>query len=131
LTYLIDSDKCISYLRKQRRAIDLIDSLRIDGVAISIVTYAELHDGVYGSVDPMAAEQGLLDFLADIDILPVTLTIARRFAAIRGELRRAGNLILDMDLLIAATAIEHDLTLVTGNRRHFDRIPGLTLDSAT
>jgi predicted nucleic acid-binding protein len=50
-----------------------------------------------------------------------------RFGRIRGQLRRDGNLVGDMDLLIASTAIAHDLTLVTRNRRHFERIPGLEL----
>ena len=35
----------------------------------------------------------------------------------------------DMDLLIAATAIRHDLTLLTNNRRHFERIPSLAVES--
>jgi predicted nucleic acid-binding protein len=50
-----------------------------------------------------------------------------RFAFIRGELRANGQLIGDADLLIAATALEHDLTLVTQNLHHFNRIPGLKL----
>ena len=51
----------------------------------------------------------------------------KRFARIRGRLRATGQTIGDTDILIAATAIEHDLTLVTRNRRHYDRIPDLTL----
>jgi predicted nucleic acid-binding protein len=51
----------------------------------------------------------------------------RRFARIRGGLRATGRVIGDSDILIAATAIEHRLSLVTRNRRHYDRIPGLTL----
>lgn len=50
-----------------------------------------------------------------------------RFAGIRGDLRRRGQLIPDLDLLIAATALHHDLTLLTRNVRHFDRIPELRL----
>ena len=46
-------------------------------------------------------------------------------------LRRQGQLIPDLDLLIAATALAHDLTLVTRNRHHFERIPDLRLHSPT
>ena len=53
--------------------------------------------------------------------------IACRFARVRGDLRVQGLLIPQADLFIAATALHHDLTLVTRNRRRFDRIPGLTL----
>ncbi|MFN8592295.1 MAG: hypothetical protein U0031_12620 [Thermomicrobiales bacterium] len=45
----------------------------------------------------------------------------------RAAPRSGGHLIPDMDLLIAATAIQHDLTLVTRNRRHFARAPRLRL----
>ena len=51
----------------------------------------------------------------------------RHFAEVRGRLRLEGQLITDMDLLIAATALANSLTLVTRNIRHFARIPGLEL----
>jgi predicted nucleic acid-binding protein len=50
-----------------------------------------------------------------------------RFAYLRAELRRRGQLFPDLDLLIAATALQHDLTLLTRNVRHFNRIPDLRL----
>ncbi len=50
-----------------------------------------------------------------------------RFGVIRGELQRRGEAIGDPDLLIAATALDHDLTLLTRNRKHFTRIPNLKL----
>jgi predicted nucleic acid-binding protein len=46
---------------------------------------------------------------------------------IRGDLRRVGRRLEDTDLLIAATALEHDLMLVTRNVNHFARVPGLRL----
>jgi predicted nucleic acid-binding protein len=49
------------------------------------------------------------------------------FAETRALLRRRGELIADFDLLIAATALHHDLTLLTFNLRHFERIPELRL----
>ncbi len=51
----------------------------------------------------------------------------RRFARLRGHLRQAGQLIGDPDILIAATALQHELILLTHNRKHFARIPGLNL----
>jgi len=48
-----------------------------------------------------------------------------RFAEIRSLLRRQGQLIADFDLLIAATALYYDLTLLTYNVRHFEQIPDL------
>jgi predicted nucleic acid-binding protein len=51
----------------------------------------------------------------------------RRFALIRGNLRNRGELIGDPDIMIAATGLHHNLTLVTRNVRHFERIAGLPL----
>ena len=50
-----------------------------------------------------------------------------RFGVVRGDLQRRGQTIGDPDILIAATALHHDLTLLTRNLRHFTRIPGLML----
>lgn len=49
------------------------------------------------------------------------------FGRVRNYLRRRGQLIPDFDLLIASTALQHDLTLLTRNTRHFARIPNLRL----
>ena len=57
----------------------------------------------------------------------MTTEIAERFASLRATLRRQGQPLADMDLLIAATALEHDLTLVSRNALHFARVPGLRL----
>lgn len=64
-------------------------------------------------------------FLARLALLPLDDAVMERFAFIRADLRRRGQLIPDLDLLIAATALHHDLTLLTRNVRHFDRIPEL------
>ena len=56
--------------------------------------------------------------------------ICRIFAQERGRLRADGNLIGDLDILIGCTAIRHGLTLLTNNRRHFERLRGLTIISA-
>lgn len=66
-------------------------------------------------------------FLSEVSLLPLDRAIMRRFARIRGDLRRRGQIIGDPDILIAATAIEHDLILVTRNVRDFQRIPDLKL----
>ena len=58
-------------------------------------------------------------------ILPLTEPIAVRAAAIYADLQQRGELLGDADILIAATALGHGLTLATGNVTHFGRISGL------
>jgi predicted nucleic acid-binding protein len=60
--------------------------------------------------------------LFSFPVLSVTRSVARHFARIRGDLRAKGNLILDPDLYIAATAIHHNLTLVTRNVKDYERV---------
>jgi tRNA(fMet)-specific endonuclease VapC len=66
-------------------------------------------------------------FLARFAVMPLSDPIMETFARIRRDLRDRGQFIPDFDLAIAATALHHDLTLLTRNERHFGRIPGLKL----
>ncbi len=127
MRYLIDSDWLIDAAIGRARAQRTLDRLSSEGLAVSIVAVAEVYEGAFGTPDPRAALAGLRDFLSDFAVLPLTDPIAERFARMRAALRRQGQLIPDMDLLIAATALEEDLTLVTRNFRHFERITGLKL----
>ncbi len=68
-------------------------------------------------------------FCAPSDVLALTEEVAVRAARIYAELRSRGEPLDDADILIAATAMVHELALVTNNERHFGRIPDLRLDN--
>jgi tRNA(fMet)-specific endonuclease VapC len=125
--YLVDSDWLIDAATVRPRAQRLLARLSAEGLAVSIIAVAEVYEGAFGTPDPDTALAGLREFISDFAILPLTDPISERFARLRFTLRRQGQLIPDMDLLIAATALEADLTLVTRNVRHFGRIPELKL----
>ena len=94
---------------------------------MSIVSLAELYEGVLTSSDQRRDEQKLRSFMASIEIVSLDDAVCRIFARERGRLRAAGTPIGDFDLLIGSTAIRHDLTLLTNNRRHFERMQGLRI----
>ena len=121
----------IHYLNQQPAIVGRLDTYRADGVTISIVSVAELYEGVYGSIDPAASEETLQQFLRGVQVLSVDEAVARRFGQERAHLRATGQLIGDVDLLIGATAITQGLTLLTNNRRHFERLEGLLIESVT
>jgi tRNA(fMet)-specific endonuclease VapC len=127
MSYLLDTDAVADWLNSRPEAVSRIASIQREGLAISIITYGEVYDGVYYGRDPKAAEQAFLQFLRGVTVLPLTRSIMKRFARIRGQLRRQGRGIGDPDILIAATALHHGLTLVTRNLRHYQRIPGLSI----
>src|SRR5947199_6285540 len=93
------------------------------------ISLAELSEGVFYSRDPEGDAEDLNDFLRGVTVLGIDADIAQLFGRERGRLRAAGTLIGDFDLLIGATALHQDLTLLTNNRSHFERIDGLTLES--
>src|SRR5215208_2866039 len=118
MRYLIDTDWVVLALKGRADAQTLLTSLSQDGLAISLITYGEIYEGIYFGRDPARHEQAFVLFLRGVDVLPLNRSIMKHFARIRGQLRASGNIIGDFDLLIAATAINHQLTLVTRNTRH-------------
>ncbi|MGH2534492.1 MAG: type II toxin-antitoxin system VapC family toxin [Thermomicrobiales bacterium] len=129
MAYLIDTDLVIDHLADHVPATRLLDQLADAGVAISIVTYLETYQGVLESPDPIQAEAKFEVFLAKSPVISVSRETARRCAALRTNLKRQGKRVRPraLDLIIAATALEHGLTLVTRNRADYDDIPGLDL----
>lgn len=127
MKYLVDTDWVIDYLKGRIAVVDELTRLSEDGLAISLITYGEIYEGIYFSRDPRASEKGFLKFLRGVKVLPLNKFILKRFARLRGELRRTGNLIGDPDLLIAATALQYNLMLLSRNQSDFERIPQLQL----
>ena len=68
-------------------------------------------------------------FLESVEVVPLDDGICRIFAWERRRLRADGNIIGDLDLMIGDTALLHGLTLLTNDRRHFQRIEGLDIIS--
>jgi len=127
MSYLIDTDTTIDWLAGRPTATQLLHSLAQQPLAISTVTYGEVYEGIHYGRHPAQALGVFRTFLRGITVLPVTRPIARQFGIMRGDLRNRGLLIGDDDTFIAATAVHHNLTLVTRNLRHFQRIPGLIM----
>ena len=127
MSYLADTDLVADYLNAQRSAIKLLDKLLSAGLSISLVTYGEIYDGIYGSPNVKPAERAFHRFLRSVHIVPLNQAIMREWARVRGDLRRQGMRIADNDAMIAATAIYYDHELMTRNVRHFARVPSLKL----
>ena len=127
MRYLVDSDWLIDAFIGMPAAVTLLAQLRSEGLAVSIISYGELFEGALSAPDPAAELVRFRRFLDRLTLVPLDDSIMEIFARARSDLRRYGNLIPDLDLLIAASALRHDLTLLTRNVRHFGRIPGLRL----
>lgn len=125
--YLLDSDWVIQAISRRQPATRILDHLATSRIHVSYVTAGELCERAFWSAHPQAYVLGYQHFLSAYGMLGLTHQIMARFAELRFYLRRRGQLILDFDLVIAATALQYDLTLLTFNLRHFQRIPDLRL----
>lgn len=129
MEYLVDTDWVIHYLNGDEGVQERLDALAPSGIAVSVITLAEVYQGVFYSRDPEGNELQFMRFLAGCEVLGLNDTICRLFARERGRLTAAGRVIGDFDILIGVTAVHHGLTLLSNNRRHFERISGLTMES--
>ena len=94
------------------------------GVVIPPIAYYEIKRGLSASQTPvkLAAFERLCKMLGVDEMDVETLDKA---ASIYASLKKSGQLIEDSDILIAASCLAHDNTLITDNTRHFDRVDGL------
>lgn len=125
---LLDTDTCIGILKGVPKVVSAWRACN-ERCALSLMSVGELAYGAAKARNP-EAERGRVERLVGIlDEGSLTKAVMMRFGLLKAELEAAGTPLADADLLIAATALEHDMTLVTGNTKHFARIPGLELEN--
>ena len=129
LHYLVDTDWVIHYLNGNRAIVSRLNTLSDQRCAVSVVSLAELYEGVYFSSNPVGNAQTLGDFLRGVTILGIDEETCKIFGQHRGRLRALGKVVGDFDLLIGATGLRYELTVLTNNRRHFSLIDGLVIES--
>ncbi len=132
MAFLFDTD-AISELLRPRPAMAYINWLMKvprEEQFTSAVVIGELYKGAYHS---QTRERHLTNIeqriLTAVTVLPYDIGTAKVFGRIRAHLEETGTILPDADLQIAATALSHDLELVTGNLRHFSRISRLKLNT--
>ena len=125
--YLLDTDWIIQALANRQPAASALERLTRSRVYVSYVTVGEVYERAFDYANPRAHLASFCYFLGSYRLLGLDDPTMERFAETRAFLRKRGQGLADFDLLIAATALHHDLTLLTFNLRHFERIPDLKL----
>jgi tRNA(fMet)-specific endonuclease VapC len=129
MKYLIDTDWIIDHLNGVIRVRERLEELATEGLAISIVSLAEVYEGIFYSRDPEKSEIAFDTFLPGVAILDINEYTCKIFGKERGKLRKQRKIIGDLDLLIASTCLYYDLILLTNNVSHFERIENLRIIS--
>lgn len=127
MTHLLDTDTCIHLLRGHGAVVAEAARHSPLNLAISAITRFELLYGVECCPPAWKIKESskVRLLLENLLILPFTGETSSYAATIRASLEADGNPIGPMDLLIAATALENSLPIVTNNLEEFRRVPGL------
>jgi len=128
--WLLDTDACVQLLNNTSPA--LVTRLLAEkprSVFLSAITVAELSFGAEKSARRAENHDKIEKFCAVFEVLPFETAVCSAYARLRLALERAGTPVGPMDMLIAATALAHGLTVVTSNEREFRRIEGLAVEN--
>jgi predicted nucleic acid-binding protein len=121
MPYLVDTDVLIEVSRNNEAAIDFLDQLD-DSWSISIITALELIVGARNKQEVTKIDQ----LIAVYSAIPLTAEIGNSSYGLLRQFAKSHGLRV-FDSLIAATAIEQNLTLVSKNKKHFRMISNLNL----
>lgn len=129
MRYLLDTNICVFFLRGKLNLDEIIKEKGRENCFISEITVAELRYGAENSDDPVKSHKAVDLFVSNLSIIPIFGSI-RRYAKEKVRLRKSGKPIHDeFDLMIGATAIENKLTLISDNRKDFERLEGIRIDN--
>jgi predicted nucleic acid-binding protein len=134
---ILDSSVVIAGERRGRTVRQVLEQFKTGHgdveIGLSVVTIVELTHGIQraGTEERWQRRQAFVDeLIRDVPVQPVTIETARIAGRIEGDRAAHGVSIAFEDLLIAATALQLGFGVATGNVRHFQAVPGLTVVQA-
>lgn len=130
--YLFDTDT-LSNIIKQKPSQRLIEKLQYLSKAVQFTTAINVGEIYFGAFRSPKKQEILRAFtesvFPNIHILPFDRESGQVFGIVKAELEKSGIGCSEPDLRIAAITMQHQLTLITGNIKHFKRIPGLKMEN--
>jgi tRNA(fMet)-specific endonuclease VapC len=127
MTHLLDTNICSAHMRHPAGLAHRFFQYA-GGIAIPTVALAELYAGAYKHPNPPKLLALIGDLLQEVAVLDFDSACAEQFGKVQGSLLQQGITMSVADVMIAAVALVHNLTLVTNNTADFQNIPGLRLD---
>ena len=125
---LLDTDTCVAILRGNQAVVER-RAETLDEVETTWLTASELFYGAAKSSAPGHNHAMVTSFLATLPVLGLDGAVAQVFGTSWVFLERQGQRLEDADLIIGAIAVSQNATVVTRNRRHYERIPGLAVEN--
>ena len=128
MKYIVDTDILIYFFKNNKNVVEQFSKINDDDIFTTIINYTELLFGAYNSLRIEENLKKFKSFLEDINVLNFDKAAAEKFAQLKTKLKQEGNLIEDLDLMIASICLVNHCVLVTNNTRHFSRIQGLAIE---
>ncbi len=129
MSYLLDTDTCIFWLKGNKRIEKKALKVGLDRLFISFVTLSELYYGAYKSQKIKENLAGIKTLEGKLRRIDSDQGTCETFGKLKATLVSQGKVINDTDLFIAAGALGNDVVLVTNNEKHFKRIKGLKVEN--
>jgi len=128
--YMLDTDMCSHIIKEHPESVrQRFQTLAMEQLCVSVVTYAELIYGVERSSSKRINRPIIEDFVLHLDVMNWDTEAADQYGVIRAELEAAGTPIGAMDMMIAAHAKSIKAVLVTNNQKHFTKVKRLKIDN--
>ena len=125
--YLLDTDTIIYSLKGHAAVEKNLAAHMEEPMSICVISLMELYYGAYKSQKKAGNLSKIKIIEKSFEIIPAGSESVEIFGMLKSDLERHGNPLDDFDLIIAACDMTHNLTLVTNNYKHFERIDGLKL----
>lgn len=129
MKYILDTDTLIYFLKGNENVILKMSSTPSYSIFTTIINHAELLFGACNSIRKKQNLDKIQAFLTTIKIVPFCEESSNIFAENKAKLKQQGNIIADLDLMIASIALKNNATLITNNMEHFARIKKLNVDN--
>jgi tRNA(fMet)-specific endonuclease VapC len=127
MNFLLDTDICSAHMRRPAQLAHRF--IQYGGqLSLASVNLAELYAGAYKHSHATRLLTLISELLQELEVIDFDAACARKFGEVRGTLLQQGISVPTTDLMIASTALVHNLTLVTHNTADYQHIPGLRLD---
>ena len=127
----VDTSFLVALIRRDLTAEKKLEDYEANGVEVSTapITACELFKGAYRSERREVEIKKVKDILTRLELLNFSVEACERYGKLVNELRLAGIPIGDLDTMIASLAMVYGEPLLTSNRAHFERVPGLIVET--
>ncbi len=130
MQYLLDTCVISDFIKGEPGTQTCLKQISPVDIAVSVITVMELRYGLLNN--PQRAkkiESAITSLLDSVSILEFSVEESEQAAQVRSILKKQGQPIGAYDVLIAATALRHDLIMVTANQKEFDRVAELKTEN--